>query len=294
MITNRSNRVVAQKAMAKKSDISRNGLKDRQGVQKVQTQGPVVQLSKYVKFDSMEVMRSAIRFSRYNPRVISEEAKKALKRGIKKYGLVGGIVVNSRTGNTIVSGHQRVMVLDELNHYDPAKSKEHDYRLKVDMIDVDEVQEKELNVLLNNPGVQGQFDMDLLREMIPDINVADVGLTAEDLAVIGVDESLLQTEDERNLADALSGVTEPEDRLKQAEKEAKAEMTKEEKVAHNKDVKQQIKEAVIEKAKNTDAYVMLVFKTVEAKAAFMQRFGQEPDARSIRGEEFSDMIERIE
>ena len=54
-----------------------------------------MELSKYIKSESVELNRSAIRFADYNPRKLSDESRKALKRGIKKFGLVGGIVVNS-------------------------------------------------------------------------------------------------------------------------------------------------------------------------------------------------------
>ena len=111
------------------------------------------ELSKYVRSESVVVMRSKLKMAEYNPREITEEAKKTLKRGIKKYGLVGGIVVNRRTGWTIVSGHQRVAVMDDLNKYP-----ENDYALRVDVIDVDAKQEKELNILMNNPNAQGQWN----------------------------------------------------------------------------------------------------------------------------------------
>lgn len=103
-----------------------------------------MELSKYIKSESVELNRSAIRFADYNPRKLSDESRKALKRGIKKFGLVGGIVVNKRTGLTVVSGHQRLSVMDELQ-----KFPDNDYRIRVDVIDVDEQQEKELNILMN-------------------------------------------------------------------------------------------------------------------------------------------------
>ena len=62
----------------------------------------------------MELNRSAIHFAEYNPRKLSDESRKTLKRGIKKFGLVVGSVVNKRTGLTVVSGHQRLSVMDEL------------------------------------------------------------------------------------------------------------------------------------------------------------------------------------
>ena len=76
-----------------------------------------MELSKYIKSESVELNRSAIRFADYNPRKLSDESRKALKRGIKKFGLVGGIVVNKRTGLTVVSGHQRLSVMDNCKSF---------------------------------------------------------------------------------------------------------------------------------------------------------------------------------
>ena len=127
-----------------------------------------MELSKYIKSESVELNRSAIRFADYNPRKLSDESRKALKRGIKKFGLVGGIVVNKRTGLTVVSGHQRLSVMDELQ-----KFPDNDYRIRVDVIDVDEQQEKELNILMNNPNAQGSWDFDALARIVPDIDWKD-------------------------------------------------------------------------------------------------------------------------
>ena len=165
------------------------------------------ELSKYIRSESVELNRSAIHFADYNPRKLSEESRKTLKRGIKKFGLVGGVVVNKRTGLTIVSGHQRLTVMDELQKYNP-DTKENDYKIRVDVIDVDTQQEKELNILMNNPNAQGTWDYDKMRELIPDIDYKDAGLTEADLNMIGVD-FLLQTEQENNLASALDDLMQP-------------------------------------------------------------------------------------
>ncbi|MDE5986649.1 MAG: hypothetical protein K2H16_05145 [Prevotella sp.] len=55
--------------------------------------------------------------------------------------MVGGIVVNKATGYTVVGGHQKVNVLDELNRY-----QDNDYMLRVEIINVDEKLEKKLNI----------------------------------------------------------------------------------------------------------------------------------------------------
>lgn len=258
-----------------------------------------MELSKYIRTESVELLRSAIKFADYNPRVLDEEAKKSLKRGIKKFGLVGGVTVNKRTGFTVVSGHQRLTVMDELQKYDPV-TKENDYKVRVDVTDVDEKMEKELNILLNNPNAQGRWDYEKLAQMIPDIDYKDAGLTDADLNMIGVDY-LLQTEEENNIADALDDLMSPivEEReeakaQKAAEREMLKEMERQEKVQHMKDVKQQVKEAATAKAEEMDAYVMLSFSSWSAKAEFCERFGYPAEMRIIKGEVFAEQVERID
>ena len=246
-----------------------------------------MELSKYIKSESVELNRSAIHFAGYNPRKLSDESRKTLKRGIKKFGLVGGIVVNKRTGLTVVSGHQRLSVMDELQ-----KFPDNDYRVRVDVIDVDEKQEKELNILMNNPNAQGSWDYDALARLVPDIDYKDAGLTDADLNMIGCD-FLLQTEEENSLAGALEEMMQPVTEQKEAEKAAR-QLERAEKVAHMKDVKQQVKEQAQETAANMDAYLMLSFDTWDAKAAFCERFGYDPNMKFIKGEVFDEQIERIE
>lgn len=257
-----------------------------------------MELSKYIKSESVELNRSAIHLADYNPRKLSDESRKTLKRGIKKFGLVGGIVVNKRTGFTVVSGHQRLSVMDELQ-----KFPDNDYRIRVDVIDVDEKQEKELNILMNNPNAQGTWDFDALARIVPDIDYKDAGLTDADLNMIGVD-FLLQTEEESSIADELENMMSPIVEQREAEKaERKAERdavkaAQEEagraaKVAHMKDVKQQVKENAQKQAENMNAYLMLSFDTFEAKVAFCERFGYDPYTKFVKGEVFDEQVERI-
>jgi len=249
----------------------------------------------YFTSQTVELKRSQIHFAEYNPRTISEEGKKALRRSIRKYGVVGGIVVNKQTGYTLVGGHQKVTVLDEFNKYDP-ETKENDYMLRVELIDVDLKTEKSLNVTLNNPNVGGDWDDDKMRELIPDIDWKDAGLTDADLNMFGVDY-LLKTEEETNIANALDDVmsevnAEHEEELERRKMER--EMEKAAKTAHMKDVKQQVRDQARKQAEDMEAYVMLSFTDFQAKAAFMERFGFSPYEKIVKGELFDEMVERIE
>lgn len=249
-----------------------------------------MELSKYIKSESVELNRSAIHFAGYNPRKLSEESRKTLKRGIKKYGLVGGVVVNKQTGLTVVSGHQRLTVMDELQKYN-IDTRENDYKIRVDVIDVDEKQEKELNILMNNPNAQGTWDYDKMRELIPDIDYKDAGLTEADLNMIGVD-FLLQTEEENDLASALEDMMSPVTERKDAEK-AQKRMEREAKIQHMKDVKAEVREQALKTAQDMDAYLMLSFDTFESKAEFCERFGINPYDKFFKGETFGDMCEVV-
>lgn len=94
-----------------------------------------------------------------NPRKIAGEAKKRLRDGLDKFGLVQPIIFNKRTGY-IVGGHQRVELCKE--------SMQPDEMLQVAVIDVDEKAEAELIVFLNNTSAQGYWDefalLDLVKE----------------------------------------------------------------------------------------------------------------------------------
>jgi hypothetical protein len=236
------------------------------------------ELNKYFTSETIEVLRSQIQTAYYNPRKISDEARRKLKSNIKKNGIIGGFVWNKSTG-TLVSGHQRLSVLDELNKYDGTE--ETDYRLKVEAIEVDEKTEKELNIWFNNQQVQGEFDYDKLAELIPEIDYKNAGLTEEDLQLIGIDYEL-QTDIEKDIAQSFENLNAPV--IRQAEERKQSV----------KEAKKKIMEEAEEKAKNMDAYVMISFDTYKSKAAFCRRFGFDANEKFIKGELFSGMVERTE
>lgn len=256
-------------------------------------------LSKFVKGETVQMNRSQIRIADYNPRVISEEGKKSLKRIIKKYGLIGGIVVNKATGNTLVSGHQRLTVMDELQKYDP-ETHENDYQLKVELISVDEKTEKELNIAMNNPNAQGTWDMDKLAQIVPEIDYKDVGLTDGDLSIIGLDW-MFKTEEENSVLSEFEGMQSPLDEAHAEELEQKriereqlrnveAELDRAERIQQMKDLKQKVKEEASEKAESLDSYVVLSFDSYEAKAEFLDMLGYDPTSKFLKGE---DVIDRM-
>lgn len=141
-------------------------------------------LSKFQVFETEVINRQDIKNAPYNPRIIDKGAKKRLKEGLRKHGLVQPIVWNRRTGN-IVGGHQRLDQLDELE-------KRKDYDLTVSVIDVDEREEVEINIQLNNPSMQGEWDFDKLADVAEEF---DLGF--DDMGFSDFDVDLMFDGDER-------------------------------------------------------------------------------------------------
>nr|DAL63335.1 MAG TPA_asm: ParB protein [Caudoviricetes sp.] len=251
-----------------------------------------------------EFKRSDVQIAPYNPRKISPQQKATLKRSIRKYGVVGGITVNKNT-MTIVGGNQKVAIMDEIMGY-PEK----DYTLLAEAIDVDYKTEVELNLMLNSENAHGEWDDMKVRDLLPDINYLDAGLTEEDLSLFGFDAMVI-TEGEKELEKELNALIESpsdiydniqsEDKKVSASKKEQAELKKEieqnQIIANqmqdaqyqaNKErmqqVKQEVKTKAAGKAMESEAYVMLAFDNVDNKERFMHTFGFVETDKVIKGE----------
>ncbi len=271
-------------------------------------------LSTYFRTETVELMRSQIKLADYNPRVMTDESRKLLKKSVKAFGIVGGIVVNKRTGYTVVGGHQRIDILDR-----EAKYPDNDYKIKVELVDLSPKEEKTLNAALNNQNSQGQFDPKKMQAFLADIDTDIAGFTPADLSLYGVDLNDFQSVGELDIANELATVTpkytpasdgdeDEEDEIVDGGEdgliegrdeddddgydpyEERDDMSRTEDV---KNVKQQIMEKGQKQALDNIAYVVLSFDNSDNKAAFCQRFGYDPFEQYIKGEVFSQQIERI-
>ena len=172
---------------------------------------------------------------------MGEREKKRLRAALKENGLVSALTWNKRTGN-LVGGHQRLEQLDALE-------KNEDYELTVCVVDVDEKQEAKLNVQLNNPSMQGEWDVDKLYEMTQDFD-----LSMEDMGFSSTDAAYLFDGDEK-FVDLFETpeAQEEKGKLKQI-KEARQGMSTEYK-----------------NEQRADFMLMVVFKDAEERADFMRR-----------------------
>ena len=114
------------------------------------------------QFEFGTIKRSEISLAEYNPRIIDESNQKKLVRNIRQNGLIEPVVWNKRTG-VLVGGHQRIAAADKIFRSD--------YDVPVAIIDVDERQEKILNVTLNNSTSQGEWNLNLLESMTLDNDI---------------------------------------------------------------------------------------------------------------------------
>jgi hypothetical protein len=113
-----------------------------------------------------------LRPAAYNPRKISKEALKGLQASIERWGVVQDIVVNSRN-RVVVGGHQRLAALKAAGVHD----------IPVTWVDLDEADEKALNVALNNPHIAGEFD-DTIAGLLAEIQE---GIGPELFAAVSLD-----------------------------------------------------------------------------------------------------------
>lgn len=197
--------------------------------------------SKYQVFETLTINRNEIKNAEYNPRFMGKREKGRLRKGIRENGLVSALTWNRRTGN-LVGGHQRLEQLDALE-------KNKDYELTVCVIDVDEREEAKINVQLNNPSMQGEWDLDRLAEMTEEFD-----LSLDDMGFSKTDAEFLFDGDERftDLYDT------PE-----ADEEK-------EKISEIKEARKAMNEKCAQK-NNADFYTVIVFADDEERKDFMKR-----------------------
>lgn len=122
---------------------------------------------------------TAMQAAPYNPRQDLQPGDpeyERLKKSIQAFDYIDPIIVNRRTGS-IVGGHQRWKILRALGYTEAA----------VSVVDLDETQEKALNVALNKTG--GDWDDRKLAALLHELSASldDLEMTgfgAEDLEVL--------------------------------------------------------------------------------------------------------------
>jgi ParB-like chromosome segregation protein Spo0J len=146
----------------------------------------------------------AIKKAKYNPRKISDNQLTILAQSIERFGFVDPVIVNDRNG-VLIGGHQRIKAAERLGLT----------HVPVVGVDLDETEEKALNVALNK--ISGEWDIDLLRGVLEDIkseglDLSLTGFESEEITSLLsstnlIDYSVLDDDDsDRKLTDMLKEV----------------------------------------------------------------------------------------
>ncbi len=124
-----------------------------------------------ITVDKPTVMRlklSQLEFSNYNPREISETAFQGLREAMVELGIMDMPLVNVADGKKrIISGHQRVRALMDEGYTE----------CDCLVVQFGELKEQMANVTMNNPAIQGKWD---LKDLVPTLDEITADLPKPD------------------------------------------------------------------------------------------------------------------
>ena len=221
----------------------------------------VQKISRFQKFKSQDIGREQIQNAPYNPRYIDTAARNKLKEKIKKVGLVETLVWNKQTGN-LVSGHQRLSILDELE-------RNKNYKLTVAVINLDLKQEKELNIFMNNTSSQGVYDLDLLENLLKECDEENLGFDKLDLQMLFSDSDNAGIFDENKESEQVKSDI---NIIKDMKKASKVHKDKQQKID------------------DKDYYMVLVFQSKKECTDFMRGMKLPIDNRYVDGRKFAKLV----
>ena len=142
---------------------------------------------------TIQMVVDEIKINPKNPRIIDRKKQMALKKSLTRWGNVGVLVWNERTG-MLVGGEQRLKLL----------KKEGVKKTSVVVVDLPEEEERALMVELNNRFSQGDWDVEKALQQIKEIEVKMPDVY-DDMAFSG-----LRTELEMEVKKALATYKEEE------------------------------------------------------------------------------------
>jgi len=211
----------------------------------------------FEKYKIVEVDRKDLKNAPYNPRVITETAKKKLRKNIKKVGLLEPPVWNALSGN-LVSGHQRVSILDGLMGT-------RDYKIRVSRVELDDKTEKEQNIFFNNTAAMGDYDLEKLEELLKqDLEIEDTGFDVADMYKLFGDNVLI--EDPDKLLELSEQISKNESLYKELQGRAR-------------------------KRDDVDFFCVVVFRDNQQREGFLSALGL-PDNRYQDGRTLQDLIKK--
>jgi len=242
------------------------------------------ELSAFQTFNMVQMARSTIVEHPDNPRRISDSAKKKIRDTFKTVGMLQPPIVNSMSGY-LISGHQRIAVLDSLEHYKPGGAK--DYLLDVAVVELDQDAEAKMLVFLNNQDAQGDWNLDKLAELAigSGVDISEMGFDKASLEVLFDGDSrfeeLFQDDEEtQQTKAALNDMKTMSDSSKR-EDGPSLKAVKAEREGFNKRR---------DEKSNSDYYVVVVCDTAEQKTLLMKHLGLPAGEQYIAPHEIMSMM----
>jgi hypothetical protein len=115
---------------------------------------------------------SDLNLAEYNPRVMTEKAQVALRASLNAFGLITPIIINQRS-KRIIGGHQRVQQMIVMGETEA----------EVDIVDLNEEDEKALNLILNSERARGEMLSEPLQLILEELKGEPdyIALRLEDL-----------------------------------------------------------------------------------------------------------------
>jgi len=96
----------------------------------------------------------------YNPRLLPDDAKRKLTRSLRDFGVVDPIIAR-RSDRLVIGGHQRLAAAKDIGLATVPV---------VYLDDIDDDRAAALNIVLNNPGAQGEWDMRKLSDLLSELD----------------------------------------------------------------------------------------------------------------------------
>lgn len=97
----------------------------------------------------------------YNPRIVRDAEFDGLVASLKRYGQTENLIANKDM--TLISGHQRYEAMQYLEWTEAV----------VNIVDLTKFQEKQLNLVMNNPNIQGKFDDLKVAEILEELKLEE-------------------------------------------------------------------------------------------------------------------------
>lgn len=231
--------------------------------------------------ETVIVKRSQVKFHPRNPKKHGDAAIKEQLKNFKRVGYLSGIIWNKTTGN-LISGHRRTAALDLF--YGNTNNHPVDFDMRVECVEMDEKQELEQLVYMDARATNTKQDYSLLAAILPDIDYKSAGLEESDLSMITIESPSFSFGDILGIKSDIQVMAGPTLEKKEVEKSARKEQVK---------AAKQAQKDKVEESFQGEPYVTLSFDNYGNKIAFMERFGLNIEDKFIKGELFSEQIERV-